>query len=111
MAKCCDFDVSKFRHRITIQSVTEASDGQGGQDLTWATDTTVWALITPASSWESMQAMQLQTPITHKVTMRYRAGLTTKNRLLYDGRVFEIKSIINPGEENFALELKCIETT
>jgi SPP1 family predicted phage head-tail adaptor len=58
---------------------------------------------------EKFQAMQLQTPTIHKVTMRYRAGVTTAKRLLYGSRVFDIKEVINVDEANSILVLKCME--
>lgn len=108
MDKCCDYEPAKFRHRVAVQSVTESSDGQGGLTETWATVATVWASINPKKGWEKSQAMQIQTPITHEVKMRYRS-LTTKQRLLFGSRVFHIKEIINPEERNLFLNLQCVE--
>src|SRR5665213_2864274 len=100
-----------MNRRVTIQQVSETPDGQGGFTEAWADVATVWASINPAKGWEKMQAMQLQTPITHKLVIRYRTGLTTKHRLLFGTRIFNIKEILNPGESNFSLNLQCVETT
>lgn len=98
-----------MKRRIQIQSVTETSDGQGGITEAWATFATVWASIEPLKGYEKMQAMQLASPITHKVIIRYLAGVTTRHRILYDGRVFAIKEVINPSEENDFLNMQCVE--
>lgn len=113
MATACanQSQTAKMDRRVTIQQVTEASDGQGGQTETWADVATVWASINPMSDYEKFQAQQLQTNTTHKLTIRYRTGLTTKHRVLFGTRIFNIKGIVNPGEANFFLNLKCIETT
>lgn len=108
--KCKADLVSKMRQRVTIQAVSGASDGQGGISETWADVATVWASIEPMSDYERFQAQQLQTNTTHKVMIRYYSGLTTKHRLLFGSRVFNIKGILNLNEENAFMQLKCVET-
>ena len=110
MAKACSkYLPGTMDKRVSIQSVTQTTDGQGGYTETWATDVTVWAYIKPMKAYERMQAQKLETPLSHKVTIRYRSGVTTKHRLLFGSRVFHIKGIINPDEANQFLELTCIE--
>ncbi len=106
---CTKNPAAKMRHRVDIQSLTETTDDQGGFTKAWATDATVWAEIVPMKGYERFQAQQTQTPLTHKVTMRYRTGVTTAHRLLYGSRVFGIKEVINVDERGSFLELKCIE--
>jgi len=95
--------------RVTVQAVSRASDGQGGFTESWADEATIHAAIEPVKAWEKYQAMQTQTPVTHKVTVRYLAGLTTKKRLLYGTRVLDIKEVINVDERSAFMELKVIE--
>jgi len=101
--------IGDLRHRVSIQSVAQSSDGQGGYTEGWSTDSTVWAKIDPLNGYERMQAQQLASPVTHKVTIRYLSGLTTKHRLLSGSRVFAIKEVINLAEENRFLQLRCVE--
>lgn len=108
---CKKYLPAQMKRRVSIQSITLSSDGQGGQTESWATDATVWAAIEPMKGFEKFQAAQLQTPLSHKVTMRYRTGVTTSKRLLYGSRVFDIKEVINVNEDGNFLELKCIEQT
>ncbi|MCU1327432.1 MAG: head-tail adaptor protein [Bryobacterales bacterium] len=104
-------DCVQLRHRVTLQSLTLASDGQGGFDETWDTVADLWAEIKPMNGWERMQGMQLETPVTHKVTIRYRNDITAKDRLLFGSRVLQIKELLNRDERNFWLDLKCQEVS
>ena len=106
----CESLGAKLKHRLTLQSKVRTTDGQGGYTEAWSHVADLWAFIEPSKGYERIYAMQAQTPITHRVTIRYRAGITTAMRLLYGSRVFEIKEIINPEEANVSLRLLCLET-
>lgn len=110
MAKVCDkSSPSSFRHRVEVQAVSTTSDGQGGVSESWDTIKTVWASIKPVRAYEKFQAMQLETPITHKITMRFQDGITTAKRLLYGTRIFHIVEVINIDDANVYLNLTCKE--
>lgn len=106
---CQDYLPAKMDKRVAIQSRSLASDGQGGFTETWATDATVWAYVRPYRGRERPQAGQTQTPVTHKITTRYRAGVTTKQRLLLDSRAFDVEEVINPDEADQFLEILAVE--
>ncbi|MBP3955401.1 phage head closure protein [Gemmata sp. G18] len=99
-----------MKHRVTVQSLTRAADGQGGFTEAWVDGATVWAGIKPKKAYERFQAMQLATPITHEITMRYRPDVTSASRLKYGARVFEVKEVINEDEQNRFLTVRAIET-
>lgn len=107
MGSC--YSLPKLNKRVAVQAVSTVSDGQGGGTESWATETTVSAAIEPTKAWEKFQAGQFQTPATHKVTIRYLSGLTTKKRLLYGTRVMAIKEVIDVNEQHAFMELKVIE--
>lgn len=109
MATCGKNPFAGMNKRLAIQAVTQTADGQGGWTETWATVATVWASIEPVKGWEKMQAAQMETPVTHNVTMRYRSGVTTKHRILYGTRIFDIKECLNDKEEGVVLKLKALE--
>lgn len=99
-----------LRHRVTLQSLTRTADGQGGFTEEWTDEATLWASVEPLKGYERFQAMQLQTPLTHAVTLRYRPGVTTAHRLLFGDRIFDVREVINEGERNATLRLTCVET-
>jgi SPP1 family predicted phage head-tail adaptor len=99
-----------MRHRVTLQGPSRTTDGQGGYTSTMTDIGTFWASIEPTSGFEKFQAGQNETPITHKIMMRYDSRITTAKRLLFGSRVFQIKECLNVEERGAFLKLLCIET-
>lgn len=98
-----------LRHRVTIQERSSELEAEfGTQKNTWTDIATVWANVQPLNGREYFAALQAQSAIDLKVTMRYRA-VTTANRLLFGTRKLDIESVINVGERNVMLELMCKE--
>lgn len=108
MAKC-SYLPATLKKRVTLQSVSRVSDGQGGFTETWKDGQSVFASIEPVKAYERFQAMQTATPISHKIIMRYNAVVTTASRLKYEGRIFAVKEVINQDEQNRFLVIKAIE--
>ncbi len=98
-----------LRHRLTIQSKTETADGIGGFSEAWGTFANVWGAVWPTSAKELVQNQQLQGQVTHRVRIRYLAGVTTSMRILLGARVLNILSIVNPNEAGELLDLVCLE--
>ncbi|MCE9566359.1 MAG: phage head closure protein [Planctomycetes bacterium] len=98
-----------MKHRVTIQNSSQVSDGQGGSTESWPDGDTVWASIEALKGFEKYQAMQMQTPVTHKLVVRYRADITTASRLKFGTRIFWVKEALNVKEENRYLQIKAIE--
>lgn len=110
MAKACvTHPAARMDKRVTIQSVSRASDNQGGFTETWADGDTVWASVEQKKAWEKFQAQQEQTPVIWAVTIRYRTDVTSASRLKYGTRVLWVKEVINRGEANAFLDIKAIE--
>ncbi len=108
MAKCCDIRVCDLRHEVTIQAENPSTDAGGGQTDPWANPTkvaTVRACIEPLKGFERLRAMQLEDSISHKITMRWRSGVTAKHRIKYGSRLFNIRAVINVEERNKWLEI------
>ena len=98
-----------LRHRVAIQSVTDTASAFGDVSQSWSTVATVWASVTPLTAREALEADQVKTKISHKVTMRYRSDVSTKNRLSYDSRTLNITSVLNVDEKNKTLVVLCVE--
>lgn len=87
--------IGDLRHRITFQEAVLASDGIGGQVEAWqniADTPTVWARIEPVNGLERFFAEKLEENVSHKITIRYRNDILPQYRILFDGRVFEVKT-------------------
>jgi len=97
--------IGELDKRIIIENSTEVDDGYGGKTISWATFATVWARVKPLKGFEKLRAMQIQSEVTHKITIRYRSGITTGMRVNFNSRIFNIKSSININEDDQWLEI------
>jgi len=97
-----------LRHRVNIQEQTETPDGMGGFSIAWSSMAgmdSVPAKVMPLSSREQLDAMKLEADISGKVRIRYRAGLSAKNRMIFKTRILQITgSPINYDEKNKTLD-------
>lgn len=100
----------KLRHRVVIQSVSEALDSYGQPALTWSTVTTVWGSVEPLTGNEAWKAKQINADVTHRVVIRHYDGLTPKHRLQHDSRTLEILSVRNFEERGIYDEVLCKES-
>jgi len=98
-----------LRHRVTLRKKEIAEDALKQQSEAWADIATVWAAIEPLSGREYFAARQENAEVTAKITIRYRKDVTPDMRAVSEGRVFNVLSVINPGERNISLILMCKE--
>jgi SPP1 family predicted phage head-tail adaptor len=104
---------SRLRHRLTLQEEVMAPDSQGGYTRGWQNIADVWAEIIPLENAsgtktqgsEQLSAGQIQSRLTHKITLRYRNGVTTAMRLLFENRAFNIRHVANDYERNEQLDI------
>lgn len=108
-----DIEAGRLRHRLVLQQRSSQADGGGGQaGGPWAapvTVATVWGSIEPLSGGERLRAMRLEGHLTHRVVIRYRAGVTSDMRIAFGARVFNIRAVVDIDERRRALELLCEE--
>lgn len=100
----------KLRHWITIQTRTDTRDSYGEPISTWTTFDQVWASIEPIAGREYFASKETRSQSTHRMRIRYRSGITTKMRISWDSRLFDIESILNTEERDRELILMCVET-
>ena len=107
--KCCDFYSGKLRNRITIERLTLTPDGIGGNAETWVVNKSLKAYIKPTSGSETLHSQRLEARLTHKVYIRYVTDIINTDRVVFNGRNFQIRAIINIEERNKWIELSCEE--
>lgn len=93
--------IAKFKNDsiITVQEKNRVSDGMGGFDSTWVTKFTCDGAILPVSANEQARSMQLNQETTHKLFINFTAGTpTADDRIEFDGRIFNINSVIATAE-------------
>ncbi len=96
---------SRLRQRITFQSESAASDSGGGSTVSWVSGSTVWAHVKTRGGREGLVSGQLESRQSYLITVRYISGITTKMRILYGSRVFNIHSVVNVDERGEILEI------
>ena len=102
-----------LQHRLVLQTRNPSADGGGG-DLgdPWAAPVTVatlWGDVRPLNGDERLRAMKLENRVTHRIAVRYRAGVTADMRIVFGTRTFNIRAAIDVGERRRNLELLCDE--
>jgi len=96
--------IGKSDRRITIQRATETTNGYGEKVATWATLITVWAELQKTSGAKEAIASRQDTA-TKQLVFKIRSStdsraVTTKDRLVYDGKYFDITGIEEQGRND-----------
>jgi SPP1 family predicted phage head-tail adaptor len=101
----------KLRHRVTIQQPVRSQSPTTGSVIdTWQTIAEVWAEISPSSAREFTAAMAVQSEITTRITIRHRADVTSKHRILHRGKTYNIEGVLpDPVSGLDYLTLPCSE--
>jgi len=97
----------RLRHRVTLQSKTETRDSYGGAVITWSDVATVYAAIEPLSGREWFAQQQVQSEVSVRIVVRYRAGITAANRIAHGATYYDILSVINHDEKDHMITLMC----
>lgn len=101
--------VGPLRHRITVEQATVSRDSYGGEVETWGVFATVWASVSPLIGREYIAAKQVSASVTHKIRMRYLAGMTPKMRISWDNRLFDVESILDVDERHAEMVIMATE--
>jgi SPP1 family predicted phage head-tail adaptor len=89
-----------MRRVVTIRTNARTPDGMGGYTETPTDVTGIPARVEPLEGRELLMAQQTGMQRPHRFTMRYRTGMTGAKTLIYDGRTFDIKSVMDPEEKH-----------
>lgn len=89
----------KLDRRITIRRKTITWSGSGEPIETWADLATVWAQQRPNRGGERFATRQLVGTAVMTFHIRYRAGLTVQDRIVYDGKTWDIADIREIGRK------------
>lgn len=92
-----------------LRNQPTATDAAGAPIPNWVKVASVWANIRPISGREMWQAMQAAAELTHRVLMRYNTIAQPQMQIAYNGRLFEIDSVIDTDERHIELVCVCKE--
>ncbi len=83
----------QLRHRLTLQSLSRVQDAYGEAVETWTDYATVWGSLSPGRGREFQHAHQIHAEIEYEAHIRYRDDVKPTDRVIADGRTFEVVSI------------------
>lgn len=102
-------DAGRIRHKLTLQRRDATIGSRGQKATTFSPIATLRAAVENLNGREAEQARRLFASATLKVTVRYYAGVTTEDRLAFNGRLLNIGYTDNWRERNEWLLLLCAE--
>lgn len=97
--------LGKMRHKIQFESRDKTSDGAGGFSSSWDEAKEVWAHMKPASMRENFRGMKISEETSYEFTIRYQTGISAGQRIKYNDRIFNVKSVLNRDERDKYLDI------
>lgn len=103
-------DPGKMRERVSIERFVVVKDDGGALQKTWSTIAHVWAMVRAqtagnrAGNRERVAADALQYIPGYRVIIRKR-DVSTEDRLIWNGRPYNIRSVVDPDGLGAHLEM------
>jgi SPP1 family predicted phage head-tail adaptor len=85
----------ELRDRVTLERFATVEDPRWGPKPSWTVVGDIWAKVEPLSAGERPVNNGVQSEISHRVTIRYRDDVTSKERLTYRGRLLDIVGVLD----------------
>lgn len=98
--------LGQLNRSIVLQSNTPSRDATGASVPSWGTLATVWAQVLPVAGGETFGADQITALADVKLRIRHRTDVTTKVRVSYASKVYDITRIDELGR-GAGLDLYC----
>ncbi len=99
-----------YRHVITIYTVTQSSDGQGGYTETVTSLGNFWANVNPTSVSRDFEMNQIVNTKGYTIKLPYTNKVfTEKDYCEYLGKRLQFNSIINDNNEGFETIIEAFE--
>jgi SPP1 family predicted phage head-tail adaptor len=92
--------------RIAIEARTISRRQDGSEVIGWSSVGETWAQVTPLKGQERYNAGAEQPEYDFKIRIRWREGLSSGMRVVLDGRILDIKSVLEVGRRE-GLDLLC----
>ena len=100
-------EIGKLNRRIAIERPTLTQDDTGAYTTVWGQIASPWADIRYVSG---LEAVRSDAPVSiSKASMRIRrrAGIDATCRVLYDGKVFDVKAVLPDEQGREFIDLVC----
>jgi len=88
--------VGAMRRRLLLEAPVETPDGVSGLSRDYETVAAVWAQVEWLSGDERWRGARPEQVASHRITMRWRAGVDAGQRLRDRDRIFDIRAVGDP---------------
>jgi SPP1 family predicted phage head-tail adaptor len=88
--------VGALRRRLLLEAAMATPDGLGGTTQVYETVAAVWAQLEWIAGGERWRLGRPEQVATHRVTLRWRAGVDAGQRLRDGDRLFDIRAVADP---------------
>lgn len=88
--------VGALRRRLLLEAAVTTPDGLGGTTQAYETVAAVWAQLEWIAGGERWRLGRPEQVATHRVTLRWRAGVDAGQRLRDGDRLFDIRAVADP---------------
>jgi SPP1 family predicted phage head-tail adaptor len=88
--------VGALRRRLLLEAAMATPDGLGGTMQVYETVAAVWAQLEWIAGGERWRRGRPEQVATHRVTLRWRAGVDAGQRLRDGDRLFDIRAVADP---------------
>jgi SPP1 family predicted phage head-tail adaptor len=88
--------VGRMSRRLLLEAPVDVPDGAGGLTRTYETVAAVWARVEWLSGEERWRAGRPEQAVSHRITLRWRAGIDAGQRLRDAGQIFDIRAAGDP---------------
>ncbi|HEY2361198.1 MAG TPA: phage head closure protein [Candidatus Angelobacter sp.] len=105
----------KLRYLVAIEEQTSSKDGFGAEQPLWDTVALVYAGFETLNGQELSAAQTITPDVTHKISIRFRAGITAKMRVNWTdttegrNRIFDIIAPMDPDQRRQQMTLLAVE--
>lgn len=99
----------QFRHKITLMKLVTTQDEIGNTIEEWKPVRACWAAIKTVSGREYFAAASVQAERTYRFIIRYTPGINETMKIDFQGRRFDIQSVLNDDEGKKTLTIIATE--
>ena len=93
--------------RISVERFTSTEDELGQPIESWAPLFTCWAAVEPLTGREYLAAQAAVSEVTARIRMRFRPWMTAQDRVIHNGTIYGIESLVDVRSGNRELVMMC----
>jgi SPP1 family predicted phage head-tail adaptor len=99
----------KMDCRVSVERFTNTVNAFGTPVMTWAATHSIWAQVIQRSAKEFLEAVGDVDRELIVFRIRFIAGVTAADRVIFEGRAFDIQEV-TPWAREGVLDLRCAAT-